>query len=424
MSIDIDPADPGEDLEEANNGRVNYRKTPWPWFGGKADAAEIVWRLLGDVPHYVEPFFGSGAVLLRRPHPCNRAYFSETVNDLDGFVCNAWRAIQYHPEEVARHASWPVTEFDKNARQIAVLRWKNERMSELLAGSAEFCDPRIAGWWIWGTCVQIGAFDGSGAWTADPVTGRIVKLGKPGVRKNLPRLAAAAGATRIRAPGVARNLPHLADDGKGVNTAATRAPGVARDLPLLTNNGQGATHPSTREPGVLSDSHANEFHPMTMPELTRWMQWLSARLRHVRILNGDWSRLVTTGAAWSLPVRQGKGPAGVFLDPPYSLEAGRDMGLYAQESGTVAHDVRAWCLANGDNPKFRVVLAGYDTEHADLEAHGWTVHEWFRSGFLKGGMANIGKAGGNGTQQRRERLWASPHCLAIEDKPEAQISLI
>jgi len=49
---------------------IDYNKTPWPWFGGKADAAPAVWEALGDVDHYVEPFAGSLAVLLRRPHPC------------------------------------------------------------------------------------------------------------------------------------------------------------------------------------------------------------------------------------------------------------------------------------------------------------------------------------------------------------------
>ena len=169
---------------------------------------------------------------------------------------------------------------------------------------------------------------------------------------------------------------------------------------------------------MLSDEPGNEFHPMTMPELIRWFQWLSARLRHVRILNGDWSRLVTKGAAWPLTVRQGKGPCGVFMDPPYSLEANRNNTLYAVESGTVAHDVRKWCLANGDEPKFRIVLAGYDTEHTELEKHGWTVHEWFAKGHLRGGMGNIRKRreadeddDSSGHQQHRERLWASPHCL-------------
>ena len=97
-------------------------------------------------------------------------------------------------------------------------------------------------------------------------------------------------------------------------------------------------------------------------------------------------RTTTSGVLQTLSVRQG-GIAGVFLDPPYSDEV-RQGGLYAVDSGTVANDVRAWCEANGDNPRYRIVLAGYDTEHAALEARGWRAVEWFRGGFLKGGMGN------------------------------------
>lgn len=39
---------------------------------------------------------------------------------------------------------------------------------------------------------------------------------------------------------------------------------------------------------------------------------------------------------------------------------------------------------------------------------GWRVIKWFKKGHLTGGYGNI-----DGTsQQDRERLWASPHCLA------------
>ena len=347
---------------------TNLDKTPFPWFGGKSKAAPLVWELLGDVPHYCEPFAGSLAVLLNRPHPCNRSYFSETVNDLDALLVNAWRAIQWHPEETAGHASWPVSENDKHARQIALVRWREERCPDLLAGSPEWCDPKMAGWWLWGVCVQIGAFAAGGPWTADD-TGRIVKIDRKA-------------------------------QGRG-------EPGVTRDRPHLSNDGQGVNRPGAREPGVTAQ--VSEFHPRTMPELVRWFDYLSARLRHVRILNGDWSRLVTTGASKTLVVRQGKGPAGIFLDPPYADTAGRSTGLYASEDLDVAHKVKDWCAANGDDPERRIVLAGYDGEHdnqlADL---GWTQHEWFTAGFLTGGYA---QSNDDGSQQDRERLWASPHCL-------------
>lgn len=39
-------------------------QAPFPWFGGKSRAAELIWSRFGDVPNYVEPFAGSLAVLL------------------------------------------------------------------------------------------------------------------------------------------------------------------------------------------------------------------------------------------------------------------------------------------------------------------------------------------------------------------------
>ena len=46
--------------------RASQLITPFPYFGGKLPVAELVWLRLGDVPNYIEPFFGTGAVLLNR----------------------------------------------------------------------------------------------------------------------------------------------------------------------------------------------------------------------------------------------------------------------------------------------------------------------------------------------------------------------
>ena len=350
---------------------TDLRKTPFPYFGGKADAAPSVWAALGDPDHYVEPFAGSLAVLLRRPHEANRTYYSETVNDLDGLLVNAWRAMQMSPRETAEAASWPVSEADLHARHIAILKWRKERDLERLMGDPAWHDPVIAGWWMWGLCCWIGSgwCSGDGPWWVDDA-GRLVKSGG----------------------GVARKRPHLGNDGRGVN------------------------HAGTREPGV---SDGREFHPMTMPELLRWFEFLSARLRHVRILNGDWKRAVTGGASKTLSVRMG-GVCGVFLDPPYADTAGR-ASLYGQtEDFSVAHAVREWALKSGDDPRYRIVMAGYDGEHGDeFERAGWRVVEWFKAGWLKGGMGNQDEADGH--QQTRERLWCSPHCLGAAQKVQASI---
>lgn len=55
-------------------------RAPFPWFGGKSRVAAEVWRRFGSVANYVEPFFGSGAVLLGRP--ATQRGGIETVNDL------------------------------------------------------------------------------------------------------------------------------------------------------------------------------------------------------------------------------------------------------------------------------------------------------------------------------------------------------
>ena len=373
---------------------TNLFKTPWPWFGGKADAAPHVWAALGDVAHYVEPFAGSLAVLLRRPHPCNRTYYSETVNDLDGLLCNAWRSMQWSPDAMAEAASWPVCEADLHARHLALVRWREERQLEHLMGDPRWHDPEMAGWWAWGQSCWIGGgwCSGAGGWVVGN-DGRITK--------------------RFGEPGVRRRRPDLTTNGRGVNHAGTREPGVGRRLPHLSSNGRGVNHAGTREPGV------GEYHPMTMPELRRWLVFLSARLRHVRILNGDWQRACTNGAMKSLPVRQAKGHAGIFLDPPYSDAAERYSDVYASESESVAHDVRAWCIKWGEDERLRIVLAGFEGEHEGLRGHGWREVEWYRSGFLKGGMGNLGGSGGG--QQTRERLWLSPHCLNPDTKPQMSL---
>jgi hypothetical protein len=175
-------------------------------------------------------------------------------------------------------------------------------------------------------------------------------------------------------------LPHLANDGKGVNTAAVREEGVAIE---------------------------HEYHPMTMPELRRWFGYLSARLRHVRVLNGDWHRVCTDGALKNLPVRQG-GVCGVFVDPPYADTAGR-ADVYSHEDQQVAHKVKEWALSHTDSKWLRIVMAGFDGEHgSEFVDAGWREVEWYRKGHLKGGMGNLGA---NGTQMHRDRLWLSPNCL-------------
>ena len=107
-------------------------RSPFPWFGGKSRAAPLVWSALGRVDNYVEPFFGSGAVLLARPRETWRTPEdpgTETVNDASRFLANFWRAVAHAPDDVAAGCDWPVNETDLHARH----KWLVKRLPDLAA---------------------------------------------------------------------------------------------------------------------------------------------------------------------------------------------------------------------------------------------------------------------------------------------------
>jgi DNA adenine methylase len=63
---------------------------PLKWHGGKEYLAKRIVALMPDHVHYVEPFFGSGAVLLSK----NPEGISEVANDIYGELMNFWTVLQ------------------------------------------------------------------------------------------------------------------------------------------------------------------------------------------------------------------------------------------------------------------------------------------------------------------------------------------
>jgi len=214
-----------EDDNEAVYDAGDYRP-PFVWFGGKSRAASLIWKRLGNTPNYAEPFFGSGAVLFGRPH----APGTETVNDLDGYVANVWRAIRANPDAVAGHADSPVNERDLEARHQWLVTEGKKTLDRVLS-DPEGYDAKIAGWWCWGQCSWIGSgwCSGEGPWHV--VDGEWVKVRNPG-------------------QGVNRKLPHLGDPGKGTCQ--------------------------------LHREH-----------LTAYFRRIADRLRYVRVACGNWDRILT-----------------------------------------------------------------------------------------------------------------------------------
>jgi site-specific DNA-adenine methylase len=356
-------------------------KSPFVWFGGKRRVAPQVWEALGDVDNYVEPFFGSGAVLLARPHELGDGRRrAETVNDADGFLANFWRAVAYDPDQVAHFADWPVNEVDLFARHLWLVNTGRSILLEGMEADPDFYDAKIAGWWVWGVNAWIGSgwCSGEGPWThTDEGIGKRPHLGTAGqgVNRKLPHLGDAGR-------GVNRQLPHLGDAGRGVN----------RQLPHLGNAGRaGFNNLEYRAEGIAA-----------------YFGQIANRLRDTRVCCGDWSRVVTNGAL-SYGSR-----VGVFLDPPYLGDV-RTADLYSVDDHTIANEVRDWCLVNGDNPRFRIVLAGYTTEHDHLMPSEWRRVRWSASASYQttasADRAARGDTTGNLGNRHGECLWLSPHCV-------------
>lgn len=292
-------------------------KAPFPYFGGKGRIAAQVWKYLGNPDHYLEPFFGSGAVLLQRPDWTPK--MTETVNDKDGFICNVWRSIQFSPEKTAKVCDWPINHADLMVRKARLIREENYLLENLVKDD-KWHDVELAGYWIWAASCWIG--DG---------------LNRPG------------------------QIPNLGNKGEGVHK--------------------------------------------TTAKIYDWFERLSNRLRRVRVVCGDWNRIC--GGNWQATYWKN---AGFFFDPPYGHGDGkRSKVVYNQDSLDISQDVIKWCLKNGDNKKYRIVLAGYEGEHNELENHGWKKICWK----AQGGYANIKRKTDSkvvGKENAKlERLWVSPY---------------
>lgn len=169
-------------------------RAPFPWFGGKSRVADVVWQRFGDVANYVEPFFGSGAVLLGRPHRPR----TETVNDKDAYLANFWRALQSEPDVVAAWAADPVNEADILARHSWLVEQGEFRGR--LRTDPHYYDAKIAGWWVWGQSAWIGS-----GWCAHAsVSDQLPHLGNAGMGVHRPQ----------------QKLPHLGDAGRGEDLRA------------------------------------------------------------------------------------------------------------------------------------------------------------------------------------------------------------
>ena len=126
--------------------------TLFPYFGTKKRIAWKVWEKFGNPSFYVEPFFGSGAVLFNRPKPFSGL---ELVNDLDGLLCNFWRALKADKDGLFELLDWPQHEIDLYARKRHLIDDRDWIVNNL-SSDVNWYHLEYAAWWVFGMSSQLG----------------------------------------------------------------------------------------------------------------------------------------------------------------------------------------------------------------------------------------------------------------------------
>ena len=427
------------------------------WFGGKRRVANIVWQRFGDVKNYVEPFAGSIAVLLGRPHYPFEENRIETINDLDCYLANIWRCIKYDPDKTAEYADNWVCEADLHARH----RWcyDNHEFRHRMRTEPEYYDCKVGGYWLFGISTWIGdnwcrvKEVGKGLIPSDikesegyvGVTHHLTDSGqginralppceddgiRSSTRKSVPHLLSSGqginralppcdhlqqkvpdlhnigrGINRALPPAVddwirAReqdSVPNLGDSGQGINRALP--PNLQQQLPNLAhNNGIGCNRTQDISPTRCRTKDER------LADLKQYMRKLQDRLRFVRVCNGNWDRVCSPTVTYR------HGLTGLFLDPPYSLEKNKQTNVYGELSkqGNLNADLTKFLLENQNIDGFRIAICGLEGEY-DLPKKYWDCVEW---------MGNSGYADKTKNKNReKERIWFNKQCINPNKRP-------
>ncbi|MGI8468826.1 MAG: DNA adenine methylase [Pyrinomonadaceae bacterium] len=160
-------------MTETHQGNLTQFPYLSPIFGragNKSEIADDIWeRFGGDVRCFKDPFCGTASILLARPLPGNfgSGEYREQINDADGLVANALRAIrEANPGELARECERAYSETDLVAAHRLFVQKRNE-LEYKLQCNINYFDLRLAGLFIWASRGWIGGRLGDPATAAN-----------------------------------------------------------------------------------------------------------------------------------------------------------------------------------------------------------------------------------------------------------------
>lgn len=320
-------------------------KAPFVYFGGKSNIASFVWLLLGSNIKRYFEPFAGSLAVLLARKRDKNIVYHDIVNDIDCLIINVWKVIKYSPDKLAKLCLDPVSHVLLWQRVCILYNSKDLLLKKMIKDDSYF-DIKLAAYWLYVKATEIGVID-------------IDKL-----------------------------------DCERIYSSVDNGLLVSRPQ-LIALNG---IHSSCKQNGHNSKNKIDR--------LKSWFRELQSVLENTKIMCGDWKRLFSEKSTWQ--DNNGTRNVGIFFDPPYSDE-NRRSSLYRHDSFSVAKEVNDFCIKNANKKTYKIVIAGYEGEHNNLEKFGYTKYKWK----AHGGYGNIGKSYKNGS---KERLWASKSCNNIDLK--------
>ena len=388
---------------------------PFPWYGGKRQWAKTILERLGDdADSYVEPFAGSLAVLLHKPEP----YPREIVCDIDGMLCNFWRAVKFDPEQTAYWADWPTVHFDLTARHKWLVEWGKSNI-DALKEDPEYFDAKVAGWWCWGVSNWIGGG------FCEAVYGGHVSVDQIPHVTSYP--TGGGQGVQVQRKVIGDQIPHVnsypTGGGQGVQVQRkVIGENVGDKIPQVNHKSGGRGVQAQRKvigknvgdkiPQVNHKSGGRggvQAQNKNMPTIGEWFEALSCRLGKVVVLNRGWKSAISKTILGN--TKSHPGTPAVFLDPPY-LTSDRKAVLYESDksggSDVAARESYEWAVGNGN--EYRIAYACHE---GDFEVpEGWdSMATTFK------GVHDTAK------KKQRDMVMFSPACLPPGSRPASKSTL-
>lgn len=144
---------------------LNKLKRPIPYYGSKEKIAPVIVDIIkkdGWTNQYIEPFVGSNSILLHDDFDGIKCI----INDFDGKITNIWRSLKYKPTETASYIQGVCNTINLTGLDLAVQR-SYDALLDRLHADIEFCDPKLAAYFMDLCCSWIGGGAGNttGPWT-------------------------------------------------------------------------------------------------------------------------------------------------------------------------------------------------------------------------------------------------------------------